>query len=173
MSSNEEDDTPVFYADARGGLLTSAADARRKALKHFNYFLQGHCIQIGINVVKGEDLPYHGIPRKTTEKEISEFWDNIMGAFVTCLGKHARAGCNSEGPRIGRSAAAGCCSAFKNHFATDVFRTEKPIPVFQKLPFRKLTDKLQGMFRESNRAMGKVDTEDVSSTRQDLGCIFL
>ena len=171
--SNEEDDAPVFYADARDGLLTSAADARRKALKHFNYFLQGCCIQIGINAVKGEDLPYHGIPRKTTEKEISEFWDNTMGAFVTYLGKHARAGCNSEGPRIGRSTAAGCCSAVKNYFATDVFRTKKPIPVFQKLPFRKLTDKLQGMFRESNRAMGKVDTEDVSSTRQDLGCIFL
>lgn len=39
--------------------------------------------------------------------------------------------------------------------------------MLQKAPFRKLTDKLTGMFRESNRATGVVETEDVSSTRRD------
>ena len=55
--SNDDDEVPVFYADARDGLLTSAADNQRKALKHFNYFLVGYCKQIGIGVVRGEDIP--------------------------------------------------------------------------------------------------------------------
>lgn len=37
----------------------------------------------------------------------------------------------------------------------------------QKAPFKKLTEKLAGMFREANRMAGKAETEDVSSTRRD------
>ena len=167
MGDNDDDETPVFCADARDGLLTSAADARRKALKHFDCFLVGCCRQIGIETVKGEDTPCHGLSREpTTEKEIFKFWDDLFGAFITYLGKHARAGCNPTGPRIGRSTAAGCASAVKNCFV-DVFRLEKPIPILQKSQFKKLTDKLQGMFREANRSVGKVETQDVSSTTQD------
>ena len=91
------DENLVFYADARDGLLTSAADARRKALKHLDCFLEGYCVQIGIKVVKSKDIPYRGIPRKSTNKAVFEFWDNLMGAFVTYLGKHARAACNPQG----------------------------------------------------------------------------
>jgi hypothetical protein len=153
-----DDEPTVFYPDARDGLLTSAADTRRKALKHLDYILEGYCVQIGIKAVKGDDIPYHGIPSKSTDKAISEFWDNLIGAFVTYLGKHARAACNPTGQRIGRSTAAGYCSAVKNYYTDTKFRTDPPIPVFQKAAFKKLTDKLQGMFRESNRAAGKVET---------------
>lgn len=114
MSANEEE-PPVFYPDARDGLLTSATDARRKALLHFDHFLRGHCKQIDIPVVKGEDTPHHGILRKQTEKEIFAWWDTLLGAFVTHLGKHARASCNPKVPRISRSTATGHCSAVKNH----------------------------------------------------------
>ena len=55
MSDNGE--APVFYPDARDGLLTSAADARRKALKHLDCFLVGYCKQINIKQVKGDDIP--------------------------------------------------------------------------------------------------------------------
>jgi hypothetical protein len=59
----------------------------------------------------------------------------------------------------------------KNFFTETKFRNDPAIPVFQKAPFKKLTDKLTGMFRESNRAVGKVETEDVSSTRRDREAI--
>jgi hypothetical protein len=124
-------------------------------------------VQIGIKTVKGGDIPYRGVPHKLTDKAVSEFWDNLMGAFVTYLGKHARAACKPTGQRIGKSTAIGYCSTVKNFFAGTKFQTEPPIPVFQKAVFRKLTDKLQGMFRESDRATGKVETKDVSSTRRD------
>lgn len=172
-SSSDDDEQPptVFYVDARDGLLGSSADARRKALKHLDYFLEGYCVQIGVDVVKGEDLPYRGLPRKTSNKAVFEFWGNLMGAFVTYLGKHARAACNPKGQRISGSTAMGYLSGVKNYFLDTKFRTEEPVPVFQKAQFRKLTDKLQGLFREANRANGKVDTEDVSSTRQDREAI--
>jgi hypothetical protein len=35
MSDDEEPN--IFYHDARDGILTSAADKQRKALKHFDY----------------------------------------------------------------------------------------------------------------------------------------
>jgi hypothetical protein len=116
-------------------------------------FGSGHnCVQIGIEKVKGEDIPYRDLPSKATNKAVSEFWDNLMDAFVTYLGKHARAACNPKGQRIGKSTAVGYCGAVKNFLTDTKFQTEKPIPVFQKAAFRKLTDKLQGMFRESDRA---------------------
>jgi hypothetical protein len=138
---SDDGESPVFYPNARDGLLTSAAEARGKALKHFDCFLEGYCVQIGIEKVKGEDIPYRGLPRKATNKAVSEFWDNLMGAFVTYLGKHARAACNPKGQRIGKSTAVGYCGAVKNFFTDTKFRTEQPIPVFQKAAFRKLTDK--------------------------------
>jgi hypothetical protein len=99
-SMSDDDEIPVFYPDARDSLLTSAADARCKALKHFDYFLEGYCVQIGIKTVKGGDIPYHGVPHKLTDKAVSEFWDNLMGAFVTYLGKHARAACKPTGQHL-------------------------------------------------------------------------
>jgi hypothetical protein len=138
MSVND-DEVPVFYPDARDGLLTSAADTKRKAFLHFDLFLQGYCKQIGIDVVRGEDIPYHGIPRKPTEKLISEFWGDLFGAFITYLGKHARAGCNPQSPRISKNTAAGYCSA--DFFTETKFRNDPAIPVFQKAPYKKLTDK--------------------------------
>ena len=98
MSDDEE--PSVFYRDARDGLLTSAADKQRKALNHFTYFLKGYCVQIGIDVVEAKDIPYCGIPRKGSNKAIFEFWDALMGAFITYMGSHARSGCNPKGQRI-------------------------------------------------------------------------
>jgi hypothetical protein len=167
------DDEFTFYKDARDGLLTSAADKRRKALNHFDYFLQGYCAQNGIiKTMKGADIPYHGIPGNSTEKSIAEFWDDLIGRFVRYMGEHARAACNPAGPRLGRSTAVGYCSAVKTYFI-DKFRMEAPIPVFSSPGvFKGLTDKLEGMLRESNRATGKaMQTEDVSSTRRDREAI--
>jgi len=179
VSSSSDDDEPsVFCRDARDGLLTSAADKQRKALNHFNCFLKGHCLQIGIDVVEAKDIPYKGTPRKSTNKAVNEFWDKIIGAFITCMGSHARSGCNSNGQRISLNTADGCSSSVKAYF-TNKFRTELAIPVFQKQQWAKLREKLKGLCRESNRSKGKpTKTEDASSTCQDrealsMACIWL
>ena len=78
MSSSSDDDEPtVFYHNAGDTLLASAADKQRKTIKHFNFFLQGYCKQIGIPLVKAGDIPYAGIPAKTSNKEIFAFWDEL------------------------------------------------------------------------------------------------
>jgi hypothetical protein len=86
MSDDEEPN--VFYRDARDGLLTSAADKQRKALKHFDYFLKGYCTQIGIEAVEAKDIPYSGIPHGARNKT-TEWWDACIGMFVTYMGSHA------------------------------------------------------------------------------------
>ena len=93
-----------------------------------------------------------------------------MGSFVTYLGQHARAACNPRGPRIKKSGADGQNSAMKTYFTTK-FRNEPPIPIFEKQSWKKLRQKLLGMFRESNRAEGKHEMQKVSSTRQDREAI--
>jgi hypothetical protein len=105
MSDDEEPN--IFYRDARDGLLTSAADKQRKALKHFNYFLKGYCTQIGIEAVEAENIPYSGIPPGTSYKSISEWWDSCIGAFVTYMGSHAKSGCNPKGQHLSRTTADG------------------------------------------------------------------
>jgi hypothetical protein len=173
-----EEERNIFYRDARDGLLTSAADKQRKALKHFNYFLKGYCTQIGIEAVEAENIPYSGIPRGTSYKSISEWWDSCIGAFVTYMGSHAKSGCNPKGQHLSRTTADGYCSSVKVYF-TNKFRTESEIPVFQKTQWGKLREKLKGLYRESNRSKGKpTETEDVSSTTQDrkamaTACIWI
>ena len=83
---------PVFYADARDDLNASAANKERLALNHFNYFLKDYLGHIGLNVVEAAVIPYHGIPRKSSNKAILEFWDLMIGAFITYMGNHARIG---------------------------------------------------------------------------------
>ena len=86
MSANSLDDFPT-YADARDELLVSAENKQSNALKHFEFVLQGYCAQIGVPVVKVEDIPYHGIglSSNATSKDINEFWDKLFGAFVRLL----------------------------------------------------------------------------------------
>jgi hypothetical protein len=87
--------TPVFYADARDDLNASAANKQSNALAHFDFFLKTYCVQIGINIVEAAAIPYHGIPRKSSNKPVLEFWDLMIGAFITYMGNHARIGCSS------------------------------------------------------------------------------
>ena len=132
MSSSDEDGEPnIFYRNARDGLLTSAADKQRKALKHFDQFLKGYCIQIGIKTVQAKDIPYRGTPRRSSNKSIFEFWDALIGAFITYMGSHAKSGCNPKGQHISIKTADGYCSSVKVYF-TNKFRTETEILVFQK-----------------------------------------
>jgi hypothetical protein len=174
----EDEEPNIFYRDARDGLLTSAADKEKKALKHFDYFLKGYCTQIGIEVVEAKNIPYSGIPGETFNKAISEWWDSCIGAFVTYMGSHAKSGCNPKGQCLSRTTADGYCSSVKAFF-TNKFRTESDIPVFQKMQWGKLRVKLKGLYRESNRSKGKpTKTEDVSSTCQDreamaTACIWI
>lgn len=174
----DDDEPEVFYGDARDTLLSSAADKRRKALKHFNFFLRDYCVQIKVKVTEADEIPYHGLllSNQTDSKSVFKFWDDMMGAFITYIGKHATAACNPKRPRIGQSTADGFSSSVKVYF-TDRFRIETPIPVFQKDQWKKLKDKLRGFYRESNRSEGK-QTQDVSSTRQDreamaTACIWM
>lgn len=104
---SDEEEVSVFYRDARDGLLTSAADKQRKALKHFDYFLEGYCVQIGVEVVKADDISYRGISLEGSEKDASAFWDKLYGAFTTYMGNHARSGCNPKGQRISLNTADG------------------------------------------------------------------
>lgn len=50
--SDDDEEPNVFYRHANDALLMSAADKQNKALKHLIFFLEGHCVQIGIKVVK-------------------------------------------------------------------------------------------------------------------------
>jgi hypothetical protein len=150
MSDDDDDEPNVFYRDARDGLLTSAADKKRKALNHFTYFLKGYCVQIGVKAVKADGVPYHGLLLHETHlsqaalKSIFAFWDDCIGAFMTYMGSHARAGCNPKGQRISQSTAEGYSSSVKVYL-TNKFRTETAIPVFQKLQWNKLREKLKGL----------------------------
>jgi len=172
------DDRTIFYHDARAeqGLLTSAADKQRKALKHFDCFLENYSVQIGVNVVESSDIPYDGLPPKTSSKDIFEFWDRMIGAFITYMGQHAKSGCNPRGNPLSQNTAEGYCSSVKVYFTTK-FRHEHSIPVFQPEQWRILRDKLKSCYRESTR--GKQLTEGkASSTRQDreamaTACIWL
>jgi hypothetical protein len=128
---SDDGEIPVFYSNAQDGMLASAAAAQSQALKHFDCFLEVYCVQIRIKTVKAVDIPYRGIPRKSTDKAVSEFWDNLMGAFVTYLGKHARAACKPTGPLLSMSTTVGYCGVVKNFFVDTMFRHEPPIPVFQ------------------------------------------
>ena len=94
------DDEPLFYSHALDSLLGSAEDKRHQSLKHLKYFLIRYCKQIGIPVVKADEIPHQEIPPHSNDKEISIFWDKMFGAFTTYLGKHARAACNPtwQGP---------------------------------------------------------------------------
>ena len=122
--------TTTFHGDARDDLLASAADKQSNAIAHFNFFLKTYCIQIGIKIVEAAAIPYNGIPRKSTKKAVFEFWDLMIGAFVTCVGNHAKVGCNPEAERLKQGFAAQCCSSVKGFF-TNKFRNEPEISVFQ------------------------------------------
>jgi len=173
-----DDDDDVFYHNALdGGLLTSAANKRKNALKHFDFFLLSYCKQLKIDPVRACQIPYHGIPEQKSQKDISKWWGNMMGSFITYMGKHATAACKPNAPSIARS-ATGYSSSVKVFF-TDKFRDEIPIPIFQKPHWGNLQQKIKGFTRESTRADGKATvTKDVSSTRQDreavaMACIWL
>jgi hypothetical protein len=115
--------TPVFYADARDDLNASAANKERLALNHFNHFIKTYCVQIGIDVVAAEAIPYKGTPRKSSNKAILEFWDLMIGAFITYMGNDARIGCNPEAERLKQGSAAQYCSSVKDFFINK-FRNE-------------------------------------------------
>ena len=100
MSSESSDDPPAFYEDARDELLVSAENKQSNALKHFEFFLQGHCIQIGVSVVKPEDVPCHGLSSNATSKDIDAFWDKLFGAFFSHLGATAKVRLDPKGPRL-------------------------------------------------------------------------
>ena len=151
---SEDEEPSVFYHHASGALLTSAADKQDKALKHFNFFFEGYCVQIGIKAVKAKEITLHGIPCRTSNKAVFEFWDALVGAFVTHMSKHARSGCNPEGQRLSLNTVDGWCSSVQVFF-TNKFRNEEPIPVFQKTQWAKLREKLKRLQREFNRAKGK------------------
>ena len=140
---------PVFYADARDDLNASAANKERQALNHFNHFIKTYCVQIGINVVVADAIPYRGIPRKPSDKAVFEFWDLMVGAFVTYMGNHAKIGCNPEAERLKQGSAAQYCSSVKSFFVNK-FRNEPVIPVFQDKQWSKLMTKLRGKYREAN-----------------------
>ncbi|CAB9500266.1 expressed unknown protein [Seminavis robusta] len=163
-----EEDGP-FTVDARTCLFTSAADRRKKAMKHFNRFLEGYCIQIGIDVVTANDIPYRGIQIKKSSKAIAEFWSSLFGNFIYYIANKTD---------LAKSSAEQYCSGMKVFFVHK-FRNENDIPVFQRDKWRELLDKLRGFYRESNRAAGTRSTGGkASSTRQDreamaTACIWL
>ena len=78
ISDNGEEDN-VFYHHANDNLLSFAADEEKKSLKHLDHFLIGYCAQIGVDVVKGCDIPYKGIPIQRCNKDAFKFWDESVG----------------------------------------------------------------------------------------------
>jgi len=170
----DDDQQPtIFYHDAREGLLSSAANKRKKALKHFNHFLQKRCKQIGVDVVEADDIPYHGLLPLAEESDDAaiDFWDKLWGAFIFYMGTEAKARCKSTGARMGQAAAEGHCSSVKVHLENK-FRTKPELPVFRDKQWKKLREKLKAYFP-------KRSTQGAApSTRQDrealaTACIWL
>jgi hypothetical protein len=159
-----EEETP-FYHDAREGLLISAANKRKKALMHFNFFLSKYCKQIGVSVVGMNAITYQGLPPHQSEEAVFEFWDKLIGAFITYMGTDARAACNPKGARIGQATAEGYCSSVKVYLE-DKFRTKPALPVFRDKQWRQLRDKLKTFFPQRDTTQGAVP-----STRQDREAI--
>eukprot|EP00934_Nitzschia_sp_Nitz4_P005655 Nitzschia sp. Nitz4//scaffold151_size53849//51193//51936//NITZ4_006733-RA/size53849-processed-gene-0.66-mRNA-1//1//CDS//3329537174//5645//frame0 len=159
--SDDDEQLTVFYHDAREGLLSSADNKRKKALKHFTFFFQKYCKQIGVDFVEASDIPYHGLfPSVEESNDAIEFWDRLWGAFVTYLGTDANAGCKPNGARIGQATAEGYCSSCKVYFE-DRFRTKPELPVFQEKQWKKLREKLKSFFPK------RVTQGAAPSTRQD------
>ncbi|CAB9520674.1 expressed unknown protein [Seminavis robusta] len=100
---SDDEDEP-FTADARTCLFTSAANRRKKALKYFNRFLEGYCVQIGIDVVEADAIPYRGIPRTTSTKAVFKFWDDIFANFIYYMGNKTD---------LAKSSAEQYCSGVK------------------------------------------------------------
>lgn len=163
--SEEEEERTVFYHHAQDGMLTSAIQKQRNAIKHFDYFLEGYCRQINIRRVSAEQIPYNGIPHKSDRKDVSKFWDSMMGAFVTYIGSHARQGCDPKKDLVAKNTADGYCSSVKAFF-TNKFRHDEEIPVFRKDQWKKLRDKLKSQYRESSRGKPKSEGH-APSTRRD------
>ncbi|CAB9513877.1 expressed unknown protein [Seminavis robusta] len=169
MSADEDEDEELFTVHALTCLFTSSADRQKKAFNYFNRFLQGYCPQIGIDViVDGTTIPYRGIPRKSSNKAIAEFWDKLFGNFIYFMGNKTK---------LAASTSEQYCSGVKTYFV-DKFRTETPIPTFQQGLWKQLLQKLRAFYRESNRATGKRTEEKATSTRRDrealaTACIWL
>ena len=167
----------VVHADAREDLLASASSKQQNSLSHFDCFLQDHCVQIGVPVVKAEAIPYHSLPLNESPRDVNEFWDKLFGAFTTCLcgAKHR---CDPNRETVMFSTADGHLSSAKKHFATK-FRHEPPISVFETKQGSDLQDRLKARFRDSSRVSGKPMAKPKhSSTREDRealskGCIWL
>ena len=150
-------------------------------MNHFLHFLKGHCVQTGIDIVEANAIPCRGIPRKSSNKKLFEFWDLSFGAFVAHMGDHARCECNPEKPRIEHiecGMASQHCSSVRGFF-NNKFRREQPIPVIHDdKQWSELMTKLRGKHRESNRASGEPAVEGTeSSTREDrkwlaAGCLW-
>ena len=171
---------PTYYEHALDDLLISSSGKQSKALAHFNYFLESYCRQIGVNVVKAEEIPYRGITDEPnpTNKAIYEFWDNMIGAFFTYMGTAAMCNLNPKGRRLAYQSATQYCSSVKVYF-TNRFRIETPIPVFHEHHWKKLRENLRGRYREGSRASGtRIVEGKTPSTREDreamaTGCIWL
>jgi len=120
----------VCCGDSQDDLNASAANKERLALNHFDCFLKGHCVQIGIDIVEADSIPCCRIPRKSSNKLLFEFWDLMIGAFVTYMGNHARHECKPEKPRLEHGTAQQHCSSVRSFF-NNKFRNEADIPVLQ------------------------------------------
>lgn len=154
----------AVYEHACDRLLTSAADKERKAMNHFTYFLKGYCVQIDVPVVEnGRTIPYEGIPPQTEPREIFRFWDNMMGNFITYMGKHAKSGCHPDGLKLSMNTAESYSSSVKVYYENK-YKHEPAIPTFQKTQWGILRKKLTGMFREGNRKAGDPPPKSVTST---------
>lgn len=167
-------DEQVFYDHAGEKLLSSAGDSERKALKHFDYFFGNWCKQERITTsLRGSDIPYRGIPdEEKSEKEIFEFWDKMIGSFITYMGKHARHRCNPKGDRLSMNSIDSYSSAVKMYFSRK-FRTETPIPIFCQENWSQMRERLKSLNREAQRPEGykPPKSETSSSTRSDREAI--
>lgn len=141
-------DQAIIYTDALDDKLASAEKKEKLALNHFNHFLEGYCPQIGIDIVKADDIPYHGIPRQA---EVFVWWGKLIGAFITYMGAHATRGRNPDSKRLSKGSADQYTSSVKT-YPEDRFRNDPPIPVLQKAQWSKLKEKLRGKYREQCRA---------------------
>lgn len=169
------------HGDCRDvGLRHSAEKQRNSAFSHFNHFLKSHCPQIGVDIVDVQSIPFEGIPKQETNKDIALFWDEMMGAWITHLGVDARLCCKADNEGLSPQSASNCNSAVKKHFV-DKFRGES-LPAFQPVQWSRFLRILQGFFNEDKRKNPKLQKnggmKTKTSTHEDrealaTGCIWI
>ena len=172
----EEVHTPPL-TDIRDDSRGSAESKCKSALAHLNYFLKNHYNKsLGTN--KRDYVPAEELTYNPQNKEDNEWWDDMIGKFLTYLSRYATRYCKKGGVSISHETGTGYASAIKAYF-DNKFRSFSEIPVFRPSNWSKLRRKLQAAFVERHKlSKTRMSNPHKASTDEDrisiaIGCVYM